>query len=556
MNPTLSKLCRFLKSERREVREAAAVLIGELGTSERRVSQAIIDAMKNADEATKVRLLGSISKIPSISYLPCLVPLLQENGAVRDRAFEAVILLGKRAFPYIKNRYYNASQAEKRNLLSIMARLKSREALVFLIDCLPNSDFELLKFICFTIKTQKESYGKEERNILLKHIHKVLTPAYMKRHSDAFISCLILIGALGDPLSKKKLLLYARPKFQPRIRKYALMALSELRFKEKGDDKVIRELLPYLKENDFFSVGKFALDTLGRLPIPKRLGPAMQDLLKNPQTSVREFALSRMGDFNDRSGVQALLSNFESNDFKLREAARLSLEKMTQAVPVILKRIEETKEIEKARNLASLLRSQRGYFKAEKARGVFKIYQKLMEKQDERLQVYLTLLRLVNPDILYGQTMSVIRELKNKKRFAEARRYLANLQGGPLFTQDARFEMALAELKLSKKDVGLSQRDADPAIRLFAALVHNSLSFAVERLRKERSLDVEDLYYLGFHFAEKLFELKDFGIQILKMLIRKYPRSRCAASAKKKLSAVGTATGGGLAPVTNFVAKS
>lgn len=556
MNPTLSKICRLLKDEKREIREAAAVLIGELGTSERKVSQAIMDAMKNADEPTKMKLLASVSKIPSVSYLPCLLPLLQENGAIRDRAFEAVISLGKRAFPCIKNRYRNASPAEKRNLLSIMARLKSKEALAFLIGCLADSDFELLKFICFTVRTQRESYSKEERNALLKHVHRALAPSYMKRHSDAFISCLILLGTLGDLSSKKKLLSYARPKFQPRIRKYALMALSQLRFKEKGDDEVVRELLPYLKENDFFSIGKFALDTLGRLPVPKRLGPAIRDLLKNPQTAVREFALSKMGNFGDRSGIEALLSNFESNDFKLREAARLSLEKMTQAVPIILKRIEEVKEPEKARSLASLLRSQRGYFKTEKARGLFKIYQRLMEKQDEKSGVYLTLLRSVNPDILYGQTMVVIRELKNKKRFAEARRYLANLQGGPLFTQDVRFEMALAELKLSKKEIGLFQRDADPAIRLFASLVHNSPSFVIGKLRKDRSLDAEDLYYLGFHFAEKLFELKDFGIQILKMLIKKYPRSRCTLSAKKKIKAVGTATGGGLTPITNFAAKS
>ena len=42
------------------------------------------------------------------------------------------------------------------------------------------------------------------------------------------------------------------------------------------------------------------------------------------------------------------------------------------------------------------------------------------------------------------------------------------------------------------------------------------------------------LLYVGSHFAEKLYEQKAFGIEVLKHVIKKYPRSAKVKKAAKK----------------------
>ena len=52
-------------------------------------------------------------------------------------------------------------------------------------------------------------------------------------------------------------------------------------------------------------------------------------------------------------------------------------------------------------------------------------------------------------------------------------------------------------------------------------------------------LDADDLYYLGFHFAEHAGVLGEFGGKVLKLLLKRFPKNKLAASAKNKLKSSG-----------------
>jgi len=58
------------------------------------------------------------------------------------------------------------------------------------------------------------------------------------------------------------------------------------------------------------------------------------------------------------------------------------------------------------------------------------------------------------------------------------------------------------------------------------------------QIEKAKWLEPEDLYYLGFHFVEKFAADKEFGVAVLKLLLKASPKSKPAAAAKNKLKSV------------------
>ena len=61
------------------------------------------------------------------------------------------------------------------------------------------------------------------------------------------------------------------------------------------------------------------------------------------------------------------------------------------------------------------------------------------------------------------------------------------------------------------------------------------IELRLDFLSKARWLDADDLFYLGFHFVEGTGSEKEFGGQILNLLLERFPRSKLAKDAKNKL---------------------
>jgi len=94
-------------------------------------------------------------------------------------------------------------------------------------------------------------------------------------------------------------------------------------------------------------------------------------------------------------------------------------------------------------------------------------------------------------------------------------------------------------LKVSDKDMNYQRRNQDPALQLFAVLARGNLTRILKVLKKDKELEAKDLFYLGFHFSEKLFEQKQLGVEVLKTLIKSCPRAKLTPKAKQKLKLVG-----------------
>jgi hypothetical protein len=79
----------------------------------------------------------------------------------------------------------------------------------------------------------------------------------------------------------------------------------------------------------------------------------------------------------------------------------------------------------------------------------------------------------------------------------------------------------------------------DAALLILQTLIPLKNYALMEKIKKEKALSPEDLYYVGFHFSEKLFDQKDFGVQVMRLLAMKFKSSPYAKKAKKKLETFG-----------------
>jgi len=96
-----------------------------------------------------------------------------------------------------------------------------------------------------------------------------------------------------------------------------------------------------------------------------------------------------------------------------------------------------------------------------------------------------------------------------------------------------KFHLAVAQLKLHSHT--LASHRHHPAVELLADLYRNSAYPLFEALRKEKSLDPEEVFSLGFNFVERPGDERSLGKDLLEHIASKFPRNKIGKSAKNKL---------------------
>jgi hypothetical protein len=79
----------------------------------------------------------------------------------------------------------------------------------------------------------------------------------------------------------------------------------------------------------------------------------------------------------------------------------------------------------------------------------------------------------------------------------------------------------------------------DPCLGQFAHLAQADEPALIKHLGKAKWIDAEELYYVGFHFAEHDPRWRKLGADVLRLVIERSPRSKIAAAAKSKLKSTG-----------------
>jgi hypothetical protein len=99
-------------------------------------------------------------------------------------------------------------------------------------------------------------------------------------------------------------------------------------------------------------------------------------------------------------------------------------------------------------------------------------------------------------------------------------------------SDDNRYALASIELARCPKDTRPQARHSDESLKMLAALLTRGFDLGTA-LRKDKALDLDALYYAGFHFAEGK---KPVGRELLEEVVKKGGRTKVGKMAKNKLS--------------------
>jgi hypothetical protein len=275
------------------------------------------------------------------------------------------------------------------------------------------------------------------------------------------------------------------------------------------------------------------------LPLTDRSAPDWLPLLDAPDVAVRRVALEKVGERDTAAVAAALLRQLDHPDRELRGDALTRLTRLSHGRAALTQALVNAVGAEQAWELA---RAQvpfiNDYPPAWREPLLIKACAAL-EAGDRRADAYLFLLREADAADVRDRLEQRALALRKKKDYATALLYLRTLARDPAVGLTVRLELAACGLKVSPHDLAAEARANDPSLQQFARLVHAQPAELMSYLEKAKWLDADDLLYLGFHFAEKDGAEKKFGGDVLRLLLKRSPRTKAAQSARSKLRSAG-----------------
>lgn len=538
LDATGKKLLRLLQPDcPLDLRCAAAKVLGELGTREAQIATALCEALGDPDPALRHHVLTAIGQLKIEQALPQLLVRVQEGGPEAEVAAQAAARMGPKGTRALQNLMNQVAPGLRRRIASALGAGGTASAGTASVDVLLDKDPGVVDAAARSLIALVPSLSTAQRQALADHVLELLKPRKGAHLPAASETALIrLLAALGDP--RGALIFWTRiePPHPPELQAAALQALGTLPLSVGKEQR--QRLLACACHSDF-RVAAPALMILKGIPVTERTLREWLVLLDAPDAAVRRFALEKLAGHDSPEVADGLLRQLRHPDQSLREEARARLAQMEsgrEALAAALLHAESPEEAwTLARAQAPLVRS----YPAELRTKLFAQACTHLEAGDRRADALLFLLREADPAALRDQLEARALSLRKKKAYATALIYLRLLTRDPACAEALRFEMAACALKVSEHDLAVDSRANDPCLQQFARLIHSHDVDPAERLQQAKWLAPEDLFYVGFHFAEGNRAEREFGAQALRTVIQRSPRSKLAKDAKSKLRSAG-----------------
>jgi hypothetical protein len=297
-------------------------------------------------------------------------------------------------------------------------------------------------------------------------------------------------------------------------------------------------LLACAAHADFRVVGP-ALIILKEVPVQDRVLKDWLALLNAPDVAVRRAVIDKVGDRDKAEVAAALILQLRHGDRGLREQALAHLGRLTKGRKALADSLLEAASPDEAWFLAKAISPFFRDFPAALHDEIFAQACRCLDAGDRRADALLFVLREADARALRDRLEERGLALRKKKDYSRALAYFRLLGRDPACAAPIRFELAACGLKVSSKDLSTEARAADPVLHQFASLIHSHDAELTEMLQKAKWLEPEDLFYIGFHFAEKDRQEQKFGGVALKQLIKRSPKSKLAKDARTKLKREG-----------------
>ncbi len=540
MSGELEKIVAMLESGGAELQCAAAMVLGELAPRDEKVRKALLGALKSDNETVKLYSVEALARIDAKSAAPHLIPLLSGPPRLRARVQQVLVGLGDSIVPVLRKELDKAAPEQRGGLLEVLGRFTSVDLGDTLLDSLADKNPDVVRQAAVALKSRYEALQGADRDKAAKGLAAAIEAPALRKNPSAQAAGLAILQSLRSPAVIRSLLGFAESARETSVRAAALAALADTDFSGE-EDRVVAKLLPVLADEDEAALVSPALQVLARAKVGKDHADRIFKLLKSPSPAVRLFAIKSLGQLGGARSASGLIEGLWNSDGRVSEEAAAALRSNPGFAKALVKALGDEEDANRAWKLAGILRTYRDAIDASTVSGFLRKFLGLVDKGNPAAKVYFEILRTAAPSELREEICSRARELLARKKAEPALHLLKLLEREDLATPASDFLLALALLKtLPNKDIAFASRDRSQAGLLFSKIVRRGDFPVLKQLEKDaKLLDPADFLYLGFVAIERQGLEREFGADVLRLLVKKAGSSREAAAAKAKLKTQG-----------------
>ncbi|MBI4565325.1 MAG: HEAT repeat domain-containing protein [Planctomycetes bacterium] len=539
MSPELAKIVKMLEGGSAELRCAAAMVIGELRPDEPAARKALLAALKSDNDSVRLYAVEALGRIDPRQAAPHLVPFLAGSPNLRARVQQILSGLGEEIVPLLRKQIDKAAPRLRSGILEVLGQFKTVDLSDTLFDSLGDPDPEVVRQAGAALRSRFEGLPAGDRDKAARQVMAFLASPKARKSPIASMTGLQILQSLKSPSAIRTYLELADPKREAGVRSTALAALADADLSGE-ESRVVRKLLPLLEEEDQAHVVSPALQALAKLEVGKDEAERVFKLLRSQHPAVRLFAVRSLGTLGGARAAEGLIEGLFSPDARIAEEAAVALRGNAGFAPAVLRALDREKDVNRAWKLANLLRGYRDVLDAAALKSFLKRCLSLHEKREGPFQVYFEVLRGAAPAVLRDALVQRGREMLRKKKWEDADRTMRLLEREDLATGESDYVLAVAMLKTLRKDLALASRDRSKSAFLFGKLVRRGEYPVLKALERDVAvLAAQDLLYLGFVLIERTGAERDLGAGVLRVLVKKFGRSKEAQTAKAKLKTQG-----------------
>ena len=532
----VEKIVQLLKSEAIEKQIAAAIVLGELKAKGPGVVEGLGAVLASGVPLLQVHALDALARVGAKKALPVIFPLLATGADdVRRAATRCIASVGDEVVPLIKAKMVAASPDERRALDAALAELGGKDAFSALIKGLASSAGEAAKAAALAVRQQVKNADGHKRRSYLAETEKFLETQKKKENAHGAVAAAIkILGYLEDEKTVPTLLAYANDeKAHPSVRQEAIIAFRFALQTDKPSAKVIDALVKAAESPDR-TLAQTALHTLGSLQVAEETAKRLEKLALHAEFDRARFVIELLGRIGGNEAARVLTKTLvTASDRRYAEAAAEGLNGKEEAVPALAKALLETENPDRAWVLRNVLRPTAKKISTTTRKQILEAAMDRLGSGERGYEALLDVARDADPESVAEALRGLAQKLRRGTGKEErARSVYQLLCKSDRATDDDRYAYASLELSRSNLDTRPASRAGDESLRLLGLLVRNNFDVA-KALRKDRGVDLDHLYYVGFHFTELGHPV---GEELLEEVVKKGGRAKVAKMAKNKLA--------------------
>ncbi len=543
MDAVLTELVQLVGGEDRDLRISAAKVLAVVEITNEDATAALVTHLKKADAELKSFILESLSRRGGRQAGEALVGFLGEEGRVGELAAHAVATAGESAPKLLKAVVLSGTPGQFRAAVEVLVTLENEDARNLLGKALFKTDrMACASFAVRVVRNSLENLPAAWCSFFAQRAEATLKIKGIGKGIARAANALKFLGMLAKPEYARYMFKFCRKNNHTEVRRAAISGLAQLKNGDIDAGELGKLLLPMLDESDFTDVVKPCLDVLWKNPLPAELRPQLAHYLNSSCEPVKRYALKELERVGSVREVKDLLACLDSGNYDLSERAAGELRRIEDALLPLLKKLEMARDFESARRYASILMSHQQRLSGSRLNKIVSRMVELFAKGDERAKAFLWLVRTVRPGLAAEKLIEAARVYRRKRKFDHAERCLRVLLSGNNGSPQTHYEMAILLLKRAKHVFDKEQRAQDVGLTELSGIIAEHKIDLVKLLSREKDLQDEDCYYIGYHFSESIGDERKLGVEILTVLSRK--RGKYAKQATQKLIAEGVLPAG------------